>query len=96
MAAEIGRRFHPRQVVLFGSYAYGQPTADSDVDLLVIAERRLDPVAIRCALPDDIATDILVRSEREVKSLVAAGDPFLREVMTKGRILYESPRRRVG
>ena len=34
--AEIVRQFHPEKVILFGSYAYGKPTYDSDVDLLVI------------------------------------------------------------
>ena len=32
----IGRRFHPQRVILFGSYAYGRPIEDSDVDLLVV------------------------------------------------------------
>ncbi len=96
MAAEIGRRFHPLQVVLFGSYAYGKPTADSDVDLLVIADRRLDPSAIRCALPDAIPTDVIVRTRREIERGLAAGDPFLHEIVTKGRVVYEASRRRVG
>lgn len=36
LCARIGREFRPRQVVLFGSYARGHPTKDSDVDLLVV------------------------------------------------------------
>lgn len=36
VSAEIARRFHPERILLFGSYAYGNPTEDSDVDLLVI------------------------------------------------------------
>jgi predicted nucleotidyltransferase len=46
-------QFHPEQVILFGSYAYGQPTPDSDVDLLVVkpihTSRVKDKVAIRRA-----------------------------------------------
>src|SRR5437667_5056968 len=33
---EIARRFRPQKIILFGSYAYGKPTEDSDVDLLVV------------------------------------------------------------
>jgi predicted nucleotidyltransferase len=33
---DIAREFHPLKIVLFGSYAYGQPTEDSDADLLVV------------------------------------------------------------
>ncbi len=32
-ANEVGRRFKPVRIILFGSYAYGRPTPDSDVDL---------------------------------------------------------------
>ena len=35
-AAQIARQFRPEKIILFGSYAYGEPTEDSDVDLLVI------------------------------------------------------------
>ena len=40
VAREIAEHFHPRQVILFGSHAYGAPTKDSDVDLLVIMETK--------------------------------------------------------
>lgn len=36
LCAQIAREFRPRSIVLFGSYVYGGPTSDSDVDLLVI------------------------------------------------------------
>lgn len=41
VVAQIVEHFHPQQVVLFGSYAYGTPTPDSDVDLLVVMETPL-------------------------------------------------------
>ena len=34
----IAKRFNPEQIILFGSYAYGAPKSDSDVDLLIIME----------------------------------------------------------
>jgi predicted nucleotidyltransferase len=35
---QVVRRFHPTRIILFGSYAYGEPTPDSDVDLLVVIQ----------------------------------------------------------
>ena len=39
-AREVTERFHPEKIILFGSYAYGQPHADSDVDMLVVMPAR--------------------------------------------------------
>src|SRR5580700_6746073 len=40
LAREIADRFQPEKIILFGSYAYGRPTPDSDVDLLVVMPTR--------------------------------------------------------
>jgi uncharacterized protein len=91
----VVRQFHPRKIVLFGSYASGQPTADSDVDLLVIMPRarargeRMS-VRIRHAVPRDFPLDLLVRTPTEVKKRLQWGDPFLREVMKNGKVMYEA------
>ena len=70
----IARGFHPQKIVLFGSYAYGKPTEDSDVDLLVIMNRtRLKgermSVRIRHAIPRDFPLDLLVRTPALGRSL---------------------------
>ena len=39
-ARQVAERFQPDKIILFGSYAYGTPTADSDVDLLVVMPTR--------------------------------------------------------
>ncbi len=73
--AEITRRivaaFDPEQVILFGSYAYGTPHRDSDVDLLIIADTGLDDtqaaVAVSCLImPRPFPVDILVKTPAEV------------------------------
>jgi predicted nucleotidyltransferase len=49
VVAQIAERFRPQQVILFGSYAYGTPTPDSDVDLLVVTEtplRHVEQIAV--------------------------------------------------
>jgi predicted nucleotidyltransferase len=91
----VARRFHPEKIILFGSYAYGRPTEDSDVDLLVIMPRtrargeRMS-VRIRHAVPRNFALDLLVRTPADVARRLRWGDGFLQEVMDKGEILYEA------
>lgn len=91
---EIARRFKPERIILFGSYAYGKPTPDSDVDLLVVMpqhqRRRKMSVVMRWAVPRTFPLDLLVRSQREVNRRLKWGDCFLQEITTKGEVLYEA------
>jgi predicted nucleotidyltransferase len=100
VAQRIGREFRPRRVILFGSHAYGKPTADSDVDLLVIMPLRTDPVykSVEIALKvrPGFPMDMLVRTPAAVRRRVAMGDYFMREILQKGKVLYASDDRRVG
>lgn len=91
----VAEKFRPERIVLFGSYAYGKPTADSDVDLLVIMPRTRDrggrmSVRIRHAVPRAFPLDLLVRTPADVAKRLRWGDCFLREVMEKGEVLYEA------
>lgn len=91
----VAREFHPRKIVLFGSYASGHPREDSDVDLLVIMARTRDrgermSVRIRQAIPRSFPLDLLVRTPLEVARRLRWGDPFMRELVEKGRVLYEA------
>jgi predicted nucleotidyltransferase len=100
VAERIGREFRPHKVILFGSYAHGAPTADSDVDLLVIIPCRGNPaykaaeIALR-AQPG-FPLDLLVRTPREVRKRVAWQDSFIRDVLEKGKVLYAADNRRMG
>ncbi len=91
---QIARVLHPEKIILFGSYAYGKPTADSDVDLLVIMETgkvgsdRTWEVA-RLLIPRPFPVDILVRTPTEIQHAFAKGDFFIKEIVTQGKILYE-------
>jgi predicted nucleotidyltransferase len=90
---EIAVRFRPRQVILFGSYAYGKPTVNSDVDLLVVMPHKAHPALqaaeIRKTVRAGFPLDLVVRSPDEVRRRLDMGDPFVREVMDKGQSLYE-------
>ena len=90
---DIVQEFNPLQIILFGSYAYGTPTEDSDVDLLVVmdapeTETRLCDTEIRQRISSRFPMDVLVRSREEVAYRIAYNDWFLREVTEKGEVLY--------
>lgn len=94
-ANAVADRFHPRQIILFGSYAYGSPTADSDVDLLVVMHHKghaaRQAVAIRQTVRSGFPMDLMVRNPAEIRRRLAMGDAFIREVYDRGIRLYEAP-----
>lgn len=85
----------PEKIILFGSYAYGNPTPDSDVDLLVIMKttaREIDRyVAVSNLLyPRQFPVDILVKTPKEINAEARKrGNFFMREILSKGKVLYE-------
>jgi predicted nucleotidyltransferase len=95
-ADKVAQEFHPQKIILFGSYGYGCPTEDSDVDLLVIMSYRgssnKKAVEIEMRLNRRFAMDLLVRTPGTVRRRVKLGDWFMREIMEKGQVLYESTR----
>jgi predicted nucleotidyltransferase len=98
-ALKIAERFQPERIVLFGSYAYGNPHEESDVDLLVIMPARngIDKsVQISLAFEREFALDLIVRTPFHVKQGLRDGDWFLCEVIQKGIVLYEAPNNAVG
>ena len=96
---QIVEHFCPRQVLLFGSHAYGQPTSDSDVDLLVIMETQLRPVdqtvAIRETVQFPFPVDLLVRTPDQINERLKMGDSFFEEIFARGIVLYEAADARV-
>jgi predicted nucleotidyltransferase len=96
-AKRVAREFHPDQIILFGSYAHGKPTRDSDVDLLVIMPFAGLPAAkaveIRLKAKPGFPLDLLVRTPEKVRERLALGDDFMREIQTQGEVLYEAPHR---
>ena len=93
MTRAVVEAVHPEQVLVFGSHARGDATADSDVDLLVVLPFEGSPIPvaakIRVALPHTIPFDVLARTREQVEERTKVGDPFFCEVATTGRILFE-------
>jgi predicted nucleotidyltransferase len=97
----IAADFHPRRIILFGSYARGTPSRDSDVDLLITRRRwSMSPLAaagrIRVQSGVPFPMDLIVRSDADVERRIAGGDEFLREILETGIILYAADDARVG
>src|SRR6184192_4119708 len=96
-ARAVAERFEPDRIILFGSYAYGQPHADSDVDILVVmpARNQLDQAfKIHWAIQPPFPLDILVRTPKNLEWRLKEGDWFLREIVSKGKVLHETADRR--
>ena len=84
----------PEKIVLFGSYAYGTPTPDSDVDLLVVMETVSPPrerylAVSRLLRPRPFPVDTLVKTPDEITYALETGDFFIREILSQGHVLYE-------
>jgi predicted nucleotidyltransferase len=90
----IGLEFGAERVILFGSYARGTVTEDSDVDLMVIGPfegRSVDKsVEIRMKLRPGFPIDLLVRTSDKVRQRMEMGDDFMREIIEEGKVLYEA------
>jgi predicted nucleotidyltransferase len=90
----IAEQFRPEKIILFGSYARGNPTPDSDIDLLVVLPHKGKSwrlaAQIRGALQADYPLDLIVRSPEELRRRLAEGDPFLLDIEKNGEVLYEN------
>ncbi len=94
LCGQIVEAFDPEKIILFGSRAYGKPRWDSDIDLLVIMpyEGSHSAAAIRIRNHLDILApmDILVRTREEVRERIEMGDQFMREIVARGKVIYET------
>jgi predicted nucleotidyltransferase len=92
----IIEKFRPEKIILFGSYAAGNPTPASDVDLLVILNTDRSTLELAAEVSSSIKhsfpMDILVRTPQEIAKRLQYGDFFIRDIMETGKVLYECPR----
>src|SRR5581483_1812271 len=96
---EIAARFKPEKIILFGSYAYGTPTEDSDVDYMVLirgSKAKADRTDIRADISFGFPVDVLVRSIDDFEKRIAMEDYFLMDIQEKGKVLYEASHQGVG
>jgi predicted nucleotidyltransferase len=92
---QLVQRFKPGKVILFGSYAYGQPTVDSDIDLLIVMDNPPDPKVAWKSLRDirrnsEICLQILFMSSHEFEETKNVVGGIAYPAHHRGKVLYES------
>jgi len=89
----VVRDFHPKRIVLFGSYAKGTATADSDVDLLVVMPFEGKPwrlaAMIRNRVRPEFPLDLVVRTPQQIEERLGRGDTYLEQLMQEGVVLHD-------
>jgi len=95
MVEKIKKEYRPKKIILFGSYAWGNPTKCSDIDLFIIKDTREKPIErwmeIKKILRDPnrpIPVSPLVLTRKEVEKRKSIKDFFIKEIMEKGDVLY--------
>ncbi|MEA3344448.1 MAG: nucleotidyltransferase domain-containing protein [Patescibacteria group bacterium] len=90
---QIREKYKPEKIILYGSFANGDPTKDSDVDLFIIKrtkkERTKRHLEIdRMFLDRVVPLDILVYTPQEIKKRLILGDFFIKNIINHGKVLY--------
>ncbi len=94
LVEKIKLHYKPEKVILFGSYAWGNPKEHSDLDMLIIKETNKSEIermieVSKLLIPREIAIDIIVKTPKEIKERLEIKDTFIIEILTKGRAIYE-------
>ena len=88
----IVTNYKPEKVYLFGSFAWGEPTEDSDVDILIIKRTEKDRIKrqleVRRLIKGKLPVDILVYTPKEVEERLEMRDFFIEDIVSKGKLLY--------
>lgn len=91
---QIVEKFKPQKIILFGSYARGNPRPESDVDMLVVMDTPLKEVQQAIQICQQIeyrfGLDLIVHTPKYLVERVKMGDWFLRDVLKEGKVLYEA------
>jgi predicted nucleotidyltransferase len=91
---QIVENFKPQKIILFGSYARGNPRPESDVDMLVIMDTPLKESELSLEIRHDLGVmfgmDLIVYKPQHLIKRLKMGDWFLRDILKEGRVLYES------
>ena len=91
---QIAHLFSPHKIILFGSYTYGNPHPESDVDLLVVIDTQLreslQAIQICQKISYRFGLDLIVYSPERLAERLRLGDSFLQEIVNRGKTLYEA------
>jgi predicted nucleotidyltransferase len=93
--SQLVRLYKPEKVILFGSLARGEITEGTDIDLFIIKndppELGVDRIReLDAMIKYTLATDFIVYRPEEVEQRVKLGDPFIKEILEEGKVLYDA------
>lgn len=97
ITSRIIKEYQPERIILFGSFAWGEPNQDSDLDLFVIKKSEKSRMERERELsvllsPHTVPIDILVYTPEEVEqSINEYQNLFVEDIVRNGRLLYEIP-----
>ena len=93
----LAEKIQPDQIYLFGSYAWGKPTGESDIDLCLVFQdiRPKDALSImvnaaKTLKEFETACDIIVRSTERMEGLRPFHAPLESKILRKGKLLYDA------
>lgn len=95
IAEKIAAEFRPEKIILFGSWAWGKPHPESDLDFFVLKDTHL-PTLQRIEVLDrlfprrDFPMDFLVYTPAQVARRMALGDVFVQNIIAHGKVLYDA------
>jgi uncharacterized protein len=91
---QIVEKFQPQKIILFGSYARGNPRPESDVDLLVVMDTPLKESKISLEIHRHLnvmfGLDLVVYTPKRLKERADRGNWFVRDILKEGKIMYEA------
>lgn len=93
---KLFNQYSPDKAILFGSYAYGHPTKESDIDLFIVKDTPENPIKRRVTVrrilnitdPDFPSVSPIVLTPKELRARLKIGDQFIEEILRKGLLLY--------
>ncbi len=92
IARRIAKAYKPEKIILFGSYAWGKPTRDSDFDVLIVKKGARnyfrEQARVRDLIDGEIAADLLIHTPEKLAQRVRWGDFFYEDILQKGLVLY--------
>jgi predicted nucleotidyltransferase len=90
---QIVKNYNPKMIILFGSYVNGDPTPESDVDMLVIFDTvkstKLLSSKISLSLEHTFPLDIIVKTQEQINKRLQIGDYFIEDIINSGKVIYE-------
>lgn len=94
VANKIVKEFQPEKIILFGSFIWGKPTSNSDVDLLLIKNSKMNKHLLqvnlgRILFGNGVPMDTLIYTPKEIENRLNLGDFFINDIIKKGKIIYE-------